>query len=125
MAPLLRIADLHKSFGAKRVLDGVDLDVGVGESVVVIGGSGTGKSVLLKCILGILQPDRGQPANSTTFDPASGGLPLGGMAPGAFRTVTLSFPGTVAGRGAAASLALTLGYGGDQTTNSRIRTRLP
>ncbi len=41
------------------MLDGVDLDVGEGESVVVIGGSGTGKSVLLKCILGIMQPDRG------------------------------------------------------------------
>ncbi|MGH6942689.1 MAG: ABC transporter ATP-binding protein [Geminicoccaceae bacterium] len=57
--PKIRIRDLHKSFGEKRVLDGVDLDVGVGESVVVIGGSGTGKSVLLKCILGILYPERG------------------------------------------------------------------
>jgi phospholipid/cholesterol/gamma-HCH transport system ATP-binding protein len=55
----IRIRDLHKSFGAKRVLDGIDLDVAEGESVVVIGGSGTGKSVLLKCVLGILQPDRG------------------------------------------------------------------
>jgi phospholipid/cholesterol/gamma-HCH transport system ATP-binding protein len=41
------------------VLDGLDLDVGQGESVVVIGGSGTGKSVLLKCILGLLYPDAG------------------------------------------------------------------
>jgi len=57
--PKIRIRDLHKSFGPKHVLDGVDLDVGEGESVVVIGGSGTGKSVLLKCILGIMQPDRG------------------------------------------------------------------
>ncbi len=57
--PKIRIRGLHKSFGAKRVLDGVDLDVGKAESVVVIGGSGTGKSVLLKCILGILQPDAG------------------------------------------------------------------
>jgi phospholipid/cholesterol/gamma-HCH transport system ATP-binding protein len=57
--PKIRIRDLHKSFGEKRVLDGVDLDVGEGESVVVIGGSGTGKSVLLKCILGIMRPDRG------------------------------------------------------------------
>jgi phospholipid/cholesterol/gamma-HCH transport system ATP-binding protein len=55
----IRIRDLHKRFGAKLVLDGIDLDVAEGESVVVIGGSGTGKSVLLKCILGILQPDRG------------------------------------------------------------------
>jgi phospholipid/cholesterol/gamma-HCH transport system ATP-binding protein len=57
--PKIRIRDLHKGFGEKRVLDGVDLDVGEGESVVVIGGSGTGKSVLLKCILGIMQPERG------------------------------------------------------------------
>ena len=57
--PMIRIRDLHKRFGPKRVLDGLDLDVGKAESVVVIGGSGTGKSVLLKCILGILQPDSG------------------------------------------------------------------
>ncbi len=55
----IRIRGLHKSFGDKVVLDGLDLDVGVGESVVVIGGSGTGKSVLLKCILGLLHPDAG------------------------------------------------------------------
>ena len=55
----IRIRDLYKRFGAKQVLDGVDLDVAEGESVVVIGGSGTGKSVLLKCILGLLEPDRG------------------------------------------------------------------
>jgi phospholipid/cholesterol/gamma-HCH transport system ATP-binding protein len=55
----IRIRELHKRFGAKQVLDGIDLDVAEGESVVVIGGSGTGKSVLLKCVLGILQPDRG------------------------------------------------------------------
>jgi phospholipid/cholesterol/gamma-HCH transport system ATP-binding protein len=55
----IRIQGLYKRFGAKQVLDGIDLDVAEGESVVVIGGSGTGKSVLLKCILGILQPDRG------------------------------------------------------------------
>ena len=46
--PMIRIRDLHKSFGPKRVLDGLDLDVGKAESVVVIGGSGTGKSVLSK-----------------------------------------------------------------------------
>ena len=55
----IRIRDLYKRFGAKQVLNGVDLDVADGESVVVIGGSGTGKSVLLKCILGLLEPDRG------------------------------------------------------------------
>ena len=55
----IRIRDLHKAFGPKVVLDGLDLDVGAGESVVVIGGSGTGKSVLLKCILGLLTPESG------------------------------------------------------------------
>ncbi|MCK5274157.1 MAG: ATP-binding cassette domain-containing protein [Alphaproteobacteria bacterium] len=57
--PKIRTANLHKRFGRKVVLDGLDLDVGVGESVVVIGGSGTGKSVLLKCILGLLEPEDG------------------------------------------------------------------
>ncbi|MGH6933034.1 MAG: ABC transporter ATP-binding protein [Dongiaceae bacterium] len=58
-APKISIRGLFKSFGSKKVLNGLDLDVGVGESVVVIGGSGSGKSVLLKCILGILEPDSG------------------------------------------------------------------
>ncbi len=57
--PKIAIRDLHKSFGPKQVLRGVNLDVAHGESMVVIGGSGTGKSVLLKCILGILHPDKG------------------------------------------------------------------
>jgi phospholipid/cholesterol/gamma-HCH transport system ATP-binding protein len=57
--PRIAISGLTKAFGAKRVLDGVDLEVQPGESLVVIGGSGTGKSVLLKCILGILRPDSG------------------------------------------------------------------
>jgi len=57
--PKIRIRELRKSFGHKVVLNGVDLDVADGESLVVIGGSGTGKSVLLKCILGILHPDSG------------------------------------------------------------------
>jgi phospholipid/cholesterol/gamma-HCH transport system ATP-binding protein len=48
-----------KSFGSNEVLQGVDLDVAAGESMVVIGGSGSGKSVLLKCILGLMQPDGG------------------------------------------------------------------
>ncbi len=55
----IRLRGLHKRFGANEVLRGVDLDVEEGRSLVVIGGSGTGKSVLLKCILGILCPDRG------------------------------------------------------------------
>ena len=57
--PKIRIRGLHKAFGPKKVLTGLDLDVGVRESVVIIGGSGTGKSVLLKCILGLLEPDAG------------------------------------------------------------------
>ena len=55
----IRIRDLHKSFGPKQVLNGVDLDVAGSESVVIIGGSGTGKSVLLKCIIGLMRPDSG------------------------------------------------------------------
>lgn len=57
---MIRIAGLHKSFGGKPVLAGVDLTVGQGESLCVIGQSGTGKSVLLKCILGLIAPDAGQ-----------------------------------------------------------------
>jgi phospholipid/cholesterol/gamma-HCH transport system ATP-binding protein len=57
--PKIRVRGLKKSFGDKRVLDGVDLDVAPGTSMVVIGGSGSGKSVLLKCILGLLEPDAG------------------------------------------------------------------
>ena len=57
--PKIAIRGLCKSFGPKVVLDGIDLDVGVAESVVIIGGSGTGKSVLLKCVLGLLEPDAG------------------------------------------------------------------
>lgn len=55
----LEIAALRKSFGDKIVLDGVNLGVRPGESLVIIGGSGAGKSVLLKCILGLLEPDTG------------------------------------------------------------------
>ena len=57
--PKIRIRNLHKSFGEKLVLDGIDLDIMPGTSMVVIGGSGSGKSVLLKCILGLLEPDAG------------------------------------------------------------------
>ncbi len=57
--PKIRVRGLNKSFGAKQVLRDLDLDVMPGELVVVIGGSGTGKSVLLKCILGIITPDSG------------------------------------------------------------------
>ena len=57
--PKIRIRGLKKAFGAKRVLDGVDLDVMPGTAMVVIGGSGTGKSVLIKSILGLITPDAG------------------------------------------------------------------
>ena len=58
-APKIAIKNLHKQFGEKVVLDGVDLQVPEGQSVVIIGGSGTGKSVLLKNILGLLSPEKG------------------------------------------------------------------
>jgi phospholipid/cholesterol/gamma-HCH transport system ATP-binding protein len=57
--PKIRIRGLYKRFGTKRVLDGVDLDVPRGTSLVIIGGSGSGKSVLLKCVLGLIEPDDG------------------------------------------------------------------
>jgi len=59
VGPKIRLKDVHKAFGDKKVLQGVTFDIMPKESVVVIGGSGTGKSVLIKCILGILQPDSG------------------------------------------------------------------
>lgn len=57
---MIELRGVHKSFGPKQVLRGVDLTLPKGESMVIIGGSGTGKSVLLKCILGLIQPDRGE-----------------------------------------------------------------
>ncbi len=57
---MIDITGLHKAFGKNQVLRGVDLAVGAGSSTVIIGGSGTGKSVLLKCVLGLVTPDRGQ-----------------------------------------------------------------
>ncbi|HEV2188675.1 MAG TPA: ATP-binding cassette domain-containing protein [Stellaceae bacterium] len=57
--PKIAVHGLEKSFGPKRVLDGLDIDCGVRESLVIIGGSGTGKSVLIKCILGLLHPEAG------------------------------------------------------------------
>lgn len=57
---MIRTVGLRKAFGARTVLAGIDLTVGPGESLCVIGQSGTGKSVLLKCILGLVAPDGGQ-----------------------------------------------------------------
>ena len=57
--PKICVRGLRKSFGRNRVLDNLDIDCATGESLVIIGGSGTGKSVLVKCILGLLQPEAG------------------------------------------------------------------
>lgn len=57
--PKISLKDVHKSFGPIKVLKGIELDIAKGESLVVIGGSGTGKSVMLKCLLGLIEPDRG------------------------------------------------------------------
>ncbi|SLN58734.1 ABC transporter ATP-binding protein [Pseudooctadecabacter jejudonensis] len=56
---MITFENIHKSFGPNHVLKGVDLTVDQGRSMVVIGGSGTGKSVLIKSVLGLIQPDRG------------------------------------------------------------------
>jgi phospholipid/cholesterol/gamma-HCH transport system ATP-binding protein len=58
-SPKISLRGVTKAFGPKKVLQGIELDVAAGESMVVIGGSGTGKSVLLKCILGLLRPENG------------------------------------------------------------------
>ncbi|ULQ54626.1 ABC transporter ATP-binding protein [Flavihumibacter fluvii] len=59
VSPVLSIRNLNKSFGSNHVLVDFNLDVNKGESVVVLGKSGSGKSVLIKCIIGLLQPDSG------------------------------------------------------------------
>jgi phospholipid/cholesterol/gamma-HCH transport system ATP-binding protein len=58
--PFIRYAGVSKSFGTNHVLRGIDLDVMEGETVVVLGGSGSGKSVLLKHTIGLLRPDEGE-----------------------------------------------------------------
>lgn len=57
---MIRIVDLHKSFGLKRVLQGINLKIEYGETLVIIGQSGSGKSVLIKHLIGLLKPDRGE-----------------------------------------------------------------
>jgi phospholipid/cholesterol/gamma-HCH transport system ATP-binding protein len=57
--PKIQLSGVHKRFGSKVVLDGIDLSVNPGESLVIIGGSGTGKSVMLKSVLGLIKPDKG------------------------------------------------------------------
>ncbi len=56
---MIRMTGVKKAFGDNRVLQGMDLHIPRGSSMVIIGGSGTGKSVALKCILGLIQPDAG------------------------------------------------------------------
>src|SRR5215469_12274508 len=57
--PPIRVKDLHKSFGDQIVLNGIDLEVAQGETLAILGRSGTGKSVLLKLIIGLQRPDSG------------------------------------------------------------------
>ncbi|MBU2262132.1 MAG: ABC transporter ATP-binding protein, partial [Proteobacteria bacterium] len=57
---MIKLVDLHKSFGKQKVLDGVDLEIEEGKTTVIIGRSGGGKSVLLKHIIGLFKPDSGQ-----------------------------------------------------------------
>src|SRR6185369_15372348 len=59
-ALMIEVRDLKKSFGTTRVLDGVSLEAQTGESIVIIGRSGGGKSILLKHLIGLLQPESGQ-----------------------------------------------------------------
>ncbi len=56
---MIQVRNLNKAYGRKQVLAGIDFEVAQGQSLVVIGGSGTGKSVLLKCLLGLERPDQG------------------------------------------------------------------
>jgi phospholipid/cholesterol/gamma-HCH transport system ATP-binding protein len=58
-APKIQLTDVAKRFGRRVVLDGINLSIESGESLAIIGGSGTGKSVMLKCILGLIKPERG------------------------------------------------------------------
>ncbi len=59
MTAKLALTDVHKSFGSNQVLRGVNLTIEKGKSLVVIGGSGTGKSVMIKSVLGLINPDKG------------------------------------------------------------------
>lgn len=56
---MIELSSVHKAFGSNKVLNGVDLKINRGESMVIIGGSGTGKSVMLKSVLGLIKPDSG------------------------------------------------------------------
>ena len=67
---MIRMETVTKAFGPKKVLRGLTLNVPKGTSMVIIGGSGTGKSVTLKCVLGLIAPDSGTPSTDTA--PSSG-----------------------------------------------------
>jgi phospholipid/cholesterol/gamma-HCH transport system ATP-binding protein len=58
--PIIEIKDLHKSFGSSKVLTGIDLDIDEGSTCVILGGSGSGKTVLMKHMIGLLTPDSGR-----------------------------------------------------------------
>ena len=73
LQPKLSIRDLNKAFGSNHVLRDLNLELAPGESVVVIGGSGTGKSVLIKCLVGLMEPDSG----TIALD----GEPINGLSP--------------------------------------------
>ena len=81
--PKIAVRDLKKAFGDNAVLRGLDLDLPAGQSLAVIGGSGTGKSVLIKSIIGLLEPDSG----SIRID----GEEAVGLAPGERERITRKF----------------------------------
>ena len=58
--PIIRLVDVYKSFGSLRVLAGVNLELRRGQTTVIMGPSGTGKSVLIKHIVGLIKPDKGE-----------------------------------------------------------------
>ena len=59
MSTLVRIENIHKSFGDRKILNGINIEIKEGETLVIMGGSGGGKSTLLRCIVGLLRPDEG------------------------------------------------------------------
>ncbi len=60
MRPMIQIVDLHKTFGEHKVLTGINLTIPEGSTCVILGGSGSGKTVLMKHMIGLLKPDKGQ-----------------------------------------------------------------
>ena len=58
--PILQITGLSKRFIANEIFEGIDISINDGKSLAIIGGSGQGKSVLLKCIVGLIKPDSGE-----------------------------------------------------------------